>query len=265
MSMDKLVDSTQLNADLASVASAIRTKGGTSSQLAFPTGFVTAIGNIQTGYSFADIATGAQPSGELELTGALVLRSYAFAYCPNITKVHIDLTADQSHADAFYNCTGIQSGYIRIRGDTTNAFNSIYSGCTGMVTSVVIIDGVANARSLNYQCTNLEVADYTVSYIGMNMFYGNAKLSTVILRSTTVVPLYAVSSLASNTPFKSGGAGGTIYIPKSLYDHLGDGTSSDYRAATNWSTIYGYGTITWAKIEGSQYENYYADGTPVPT
>ena len=49
MSVDKLVDSTQLDADLTSVANAIRTKGGTSASLAFPSGFVTAIGNISGG------------------------------------------------------------------------------------------------------------------------------------------------------------------------------------------------------------------------
>lgn len=49
MSVDKLVDSTQLDADLTSVANAIRSKGGTSSQLAFPSGFVSAIGDISTG------------------------------------------------------------------------------------------------------------------------------------------------------------------------------------------------------------------------
>lgn len=36
-------------ADLTSVANAIRTKGGTSAQLAFPQGFVQAIGDIETG------------------------------------------------------------------------------------------------------------------------------------------------------------------------------------------------------------------------
>ena len=49
MAVDKLVDSTQLDTDLTSVANAIRTKGGTSASLAFPSGFVTAIGNIPTG------------------------------------------------------------------------------------------------------------------------------------------------------------------------------------------------------------------------
>ena len=49
MSVDKLVDSTQLDSDLTSVANAIRTKGGTSAQLAFPAGFVSAINAISGG------------------------------------------------------------------------------------------------------------------------------------------------------------------------------------------------------------------------
>lgn len=49
MAVDKLVDSTQLDADLTSVANAIRTKGGTSASLAFPAGFVSAIQAISGG------------------------------------------------------------------------------------------------------------------------------------------------------------------------------------------------------------------------
>ena len=49
MSVDKLVDSSQLDADLTSVANAIRAKSGGSGQLAFPAGFVSEIGNISGG------------------------------------------------------------------------------------------------------------------------------------------------------------------------------------------------------------------------
>lgn len=49
MAVDKLVDSTQLNADLTSIANAIRTKGSTSAQLAFPSGFVSAINDLEVG------------------------------------------------------------------------------------------------------------------------------------------------------------------------------------------------------------------------
>lgn len=49
MSVDKLVDSTQLDSDLTSVANAIRAKSGGSGSLAFPSGFVSEIGNIPSG------------------------------------------------------------------------------------------------------------------------------------------------------------------------------------------------------------------------
>lgn len=101
-----------------------------------------------------------------------------------------------------------------------------------------------------------------------NFLYGSTTgncvaLKTLILRSTSVVGLGANGSTFVGTPFASGGSGGTIYIPKSLYDHLGDGTKLDYKANSIWATYFGYGTITFAQIEGSIYETQYADGTPI--
>ena len=49
MALDKVVDSTQLEADLATVADAIRAKGKTADKLAFPGGFADAIAAISTG------------------------------------------------------------------------------------------------------------------------------------------------------------------------------------------------------------------------
>lgn len=54
MAVDKLVDSTQLDADLTSVANAIRLKTGDSSPIAFPSGFVSEIGKI-SGQSIPDV------------------------------------------------------------------------------------------------------------------------------------------------------------------------------------------------------------------
>ena len=114
--------------------------------------------------------------------------------------------------------------------------------------------------------TSLLAADYgpNTTNIGRNYIFQNASsLATVIFRQAgSVVPLSNTNSF-NGTPFASGGAGGTIYIPKALYDHLGDNSALDYKAATNWATVDGYGTITWAKIEGSIYETQYADGTPI--
>ncbi len=49
MAYDKAVDSAQLDADLTTVADAIRAKGGTSASLAFPAGFASAIAAISSG------------------------------------------------------------------------------------------------------------------------------------------------------------------------------------------------------------------------
>ena len=110
-----------------------------------------------------------------------------------------------------------------------------------------------------YQATSgtrkLELIDWGEANIGGNWAGYCANLKTIILRKTTIATLGNISQAFQGTPFASGGSGGTIYIPKVLYDHLGDNSSSDYKAASNWSTVNGYGTITWARLEGSIYES----------
>jgi len=80
MAVDKLVDSTQLNADLTSVANAIRTKGGTSAQMAFPNGFVSAVQAIPTGSGKTLLAdyTASENVSEIVLSGDF--SGYPFYY-----------------------------------------------------------------------------------------------------------------------------------------------------------------------------------------
>ena len=95
--------------------------------------------------------------------------------------------------------------------------------------------------------------------LNSNSTFNNcAKLTTIVLGGSAVVPIGANS--LNNTPFASGGTGGHVYIRKSLYDHLGDGTNLDYLKNSTWNTINGYGTITWHPIEGSEYETYMPGG-----
>lgn len=49
MAVDKAVESAKLDTDLTAVANAIRAKGGTSAQLAFPDGFISAVQSIPIG------------------------------------------------------------------------------------------------------------------------------------------------------------------------------------------------------------------------
>ena len=57
MAYDKVVDSASLDSKLTQVASAIRTKGNTSADLQFPSGFISAIQAIQTGTELQIIVT----------------------------------------------------------------------------------------------------------------------------------------------------------------------------------------------------------------
>lgn len=54
--------------DLTKVASAIREKGGTSDQLIYPDGFVTAIGNIQTSVTQQRVVNLSMASGNQVIT-----------------------------------------------------------------------------------------------------------------------------------------------------------------------------------------------------
>jgi hypothetical protein len=75
MALDKLVDSTQLDTDLTSVADAIRTKGGTSAQLAFPADFVSAINDISGGGITPEVPTGYTQLKYLESSGTQIINT----------------------------------------------------------------------------------------------------------------------------------------------------------------------------------------------
>lgn len=148
-------------------------------------------------------------------------------------------------------------------------FTGTYCLCSRSVQTIVLpnlekVDGTYIFGDGTTNLTKIDIGTKVNNTIGGNFFRNASALTTIILRKTSIVPLGNLQGF-NGTPFASGGTGGTIYIPKTLYNHLGDGTSLDYKAATNWSTIDGYGTITWMPIEGSIYETQYADGTPIST
>lgn len=161
-------------------------------------------------------------------------------------------------AQAFFGA-GLQTVHMHA---VTAIANSVFSNCASLET-LVCESGTLNAAFAFQNCSNLRVVDANMPSLGPAAFNGCKNLQTLILRKTDGLTTGG-NAISASDYFKSGGAGGTIYIPTVLFDHLGDGSSLDYKAASGWSTIDGYGTITWAKIEGSAYETAYADGTPIP-
>lgn len=114
------------------------------------------------------------------------------------------------------------------------------------------------AYSMFYDCKSLEVADFGALTANGGLadytFINCTPLTTIILRPNHIVRLVSIRAF-NGTPYASGGTGGEIYVPSAQIEN--------YKVATNWSTVNGWGTITWKAIEGSQYENYYADGSEV--
>ena len=123
--------------------------------------------------------------------------------------------------------------------------------------------GTSNQSLWNLKKMHTCDIEYAHTRIDQNTFTNDTVLKTLVLRQSSHIPPLLNVNAFNGTPFASGGSGGDIYIPKSLYDHLGDGTTLDYKAATNWATVDGYGTITWHSIEGGYYETHYADGTVI--
>lgn len=97
-----------------------------------------------------------------------------------------------------------------------------------------------------------------------SIFSGCSKLNVLVLRSNAVWPLSNIN-VFWNTPFASGKAGGTLYVPASLI--------SSYQSASNWSTILGYSTNSIKSIESTATDpdapldltTHYADGSLIPT
>lgn len=251
MALDKLVDSTQLNTDLTSIANAIRTKGGTSASLAFPAEFVSAIAAIPTGgggLTADDIADRTLNFGDINLTVSSVKKN-AFIGATGIGDVSsstittVDVSAfEESSATKFF-----------LRNSV-----SLYQGAFSRSKAKYIVITGATTLGNTYTANNIAdllAVDWNLATIlKNNTFNGCTSLNVLVLRNSTIRKLDAIGAFA-NTPFDSGKAGGTLYVPQALI--------SSYQSATNWSTILGYANNQILPIEGSIYETQYADGTPI--
>ena len=209
-------------------------------------------------YEFVDVSVSGGSIGPI-LDGSVTsvsdstitkLHHSVFRGCNQLASVDFPNVTTLGSYD-FYNCTSLTS--VNLPKASNEVGNSFY-GCTALQT-IVLPSMLRTGTSFAQGCTHLLTVDFGVAerFAG-NTFNGCSRLTTMILRKSSVLNLSSTNVL-TGTPFASGGSGGTIYVPSSLI--------SSYKTASNWSTFEGYGTITWKAIENSQYENYYADGTPI--
>ena len=156
MAYDKVIDSAKLDADLTTVADAIREKGGTSETLSFPDGFTEAIKAIESGVggddSWANRIAGSGsikwPSGITEIPAGLfsnvktngfvfdelpdsveVIGKEAFyasyVYALNFTKLPANLITigDNSFRSKYFEFSVIPSG-VKSIGESAFYYNS---------------------------------------------------------------------------------------------------------------------------------------------
>lgn len=156
----------------------------------------------------------------------------------------------------FRNCTKLQEFNLR-------AVEHLYGGSvffgvgSSSYPTTIALPNVIGSVGSGFRSGYFDAIDLgpQVNHIGQNCFYSGT-FRKLILRSTEIVAAGGGDAVSRLTTAN----GCTIYIPKTLYDHLNDGSEYDYFAATNWSRNT---ARTFVPIEGSEYEHYYADGTPI--
>ena len=193
-----------------------------------------------------------------QFPAAKTIGNYAFRYCYGLTgEVTLPSTVTSIGQYSFASCKNMTkftaTGSISTFGTYTFVGASADHKMT--VTEIHLPNlGTGIALNLNFgsttaanACQQLQIVDIgKAKSIAANTFANCYKLTTLIMRRTSVTTCANVSAFL-NTPLRGySSRTATIYVPESLID--------SYKAASVWSTINGYGYVTWEKLEGSIYE-----------
>lgn len=182
--------------------------------------------------------------------------STGFYNCPLLTISTLPSSLTQIGGSAFSGCAGIQT--IACDGALTNIDASSFNGITNRTMILTdarfpnaVVSSLPSAfgnTTASRACQSLGIVDIgKTSSIAANAFANCYALQTLILRKTDAICSLANVSAFVNTPMRGyNSLTGTVYVPNDLI--------STYQTATNWSTLYNDGTVTFSKIEGSAYD-----------
>lgn len=185
-----------------------------------------------------------------------VIGHYAFNRCHGLKgDIVLPQTVTTIGSAAFQDCYQIET----IRSDgaikTLGAYALTGSGHTMLLREChfpnmgtgVALSYVWGSSTAANACQHLEVCDIgKAKSISSSTFANCYALQTLIMRGTSVTTLSNVSVFL-NTPVRGyNNLTAKIYVPEALIDQ--------YKAASNWKTIDGYGFVEWCAIEGSDYE-----------
>ncbi len=212
------------------------------------------------GWTTDGIAEKSQPNGDITISSAVTtIKQRAFSDFSGITSVTLEGNPYISNY-AFEKCTNMTKfnapNLTSLKASIYTPTQYSFQECSKLEGIVLPSFGNSVVDSYNFQkCTLLSYADFNnLQRFGASVFY-NTNISTLVIRKTDDVAGLSNINSFNNTPFASGGTGGTLYVPNALI--------SSYQTASNWSTILGYANNQIKAIENSYYETHYADGTPI--
>ena len=237
-----------------------------------PSGITGGIGD----YTFQDctnLALTSLPSGITSIGAS------AFQRCTNLALTSLPSGITSIGLYAFQDCTNI--ALTVLPSGTTNIGNSAFRSCSGLINiscegaittlgSLAFAGTISNPSNLeSVSFPNMIISSLLASFgsttaansskklhtadigstqaIAANAFANCYALQTLVLRRTGSICSLANVSAFLHTPMRGyNSLTGTVYVPEDLI--------STYQTATNWSTLYNGGTLTFQKIEGSAYE-----------
>jgi hypothetical protein len=235
---------------LTAIADAIRGKTGKTEAMTLE-GMATEIAGMETGgggYSLEELGKAGGIKGDLEIDFP-INRTHAFYGLSGIGKVTLKDGFAGSYSTSvasIFEKSSVTEVYADNAGFRLNP--SMFKDCKSLKKVVLTCDfGTAVFSG----CSALELADITGDIARDQLFNNCSALETVVLRKTSVATILAPTYWAftfNGTPFDNNpaGTGGTVYVPAALIE--------EYKVATNWSVLYEAGTVTFAAIEGSEYE-----------
>ena len=186
----------------------------------------------------------------INLPELVSIGTYCFNNCSQLNNVYLPKLGVINN-NSFENCTGLTSASF------PNATRVNDSGLRNCRFSAIVLPKVTYISTYGLgNNANLTAVDFgaLTQTNGGSCFLNDTSLTVVVIRTNAVATLTNINHF-NGTPFASGGSGGTLYVPQAQI--------SGYQSANNWSTILGYANNQIKAIEGSQYENYYADGTVI--
>ncbi len=226
-------------------------------------------------YGVNEILDGTAPDGDIVITGTKIAE-YGFYGRNKMTSLVIvnNIPSANQGLYGFAKCTGLKTVDAP---NLTSLRNKMFLNCSNLtninlpklttiggdqvientkISTLVLpsFTGTIYQNSLRTNTALTAVDLKSATNINATCFNGCTSLNVFVIRGNSVPTLANINAF-QNTPFATGKAGGTLYVPSNMI--------TAYQEATNWSTILGYETNSIVAIEGSQYENSYVDGNPI--